>query len=192
MVVKNSTLCSEEQMLDSIISKDLDTVLTFLDILIMKRLGYRSETYCWELSNVAVYNADKKEIRETIEKKKIDSVELFNEGLREISSGKSYYKLGSTCKHYYDKGIFYKKEGLIQKIDFEGWTTVRSLNLDHMKGPGLKITGADFYVWGSRWGDRKTVPNPNSCFVDKIGVPKKKPIKKLSLSELSKILSKKS
>ena len=106
MVVKNSTLDSEKQMLDPIISKDLGAAMAFLDTLIMKGLEYKSATYCWELSNAAVYNADKKEIRETIEKKKVDSEALFNEGLKEISSGKSYYQVGSTCKHFYNKGIF--------------------------------------------------------------------------------------
>jgi len=168
----------EKEIQDAIKSSNLDRVLDSIDMLGIVGLKYRDVRYCIETVNVAKYDSEKNELRTFLSDIEVNE-QLFQRGLKEISSTETFYKYGVTCARYSKKRY---REGLISKVSFEGWTDEESVELDKLLSLNL-VTDVDFYVWGQEWGEEGDTPY-EKCFEKRLKIPKEKVIIKVSLSKV--------
>lgn len=175
----------EQKVQDAIASKNLDRLVSSLELLAVYGLGYTRTKYCCDITNVAKYIPRENFLR-ILDFKEFENADkqLFNDGIKEISSGEVFYKLGTTCAHFIT-GVLRKKEGFIPKVEFQGWINEKSTDLSSLWDSSLRVTDLSFYGWGKEMkgeGD----DSYDGCIKPKLKVPKNEIIKKLTLQEVMK------
>lgn len=174
----------EKEIQEAILLKDAHKYMDSLEALSCFGLGFRNMKVHNDVTDVARYVPKENllVILDKEEKEKVDQ-QLFDKGIREDSNEEIFYKSITSCAHFYSRGILGKKEGIVPKIEVEGWTSGRNEKFDSSWFSGLRMMNMTLYGWGPGW--KGAIDDSfDYCFKRWLEVPKKEIIKSLTLEEV--------